>query len=92
MVRIHNPDFKIESFGELREASYYANREVRNRIHGKNSDYLEHRHNHKIRLIYDSPAHLWNRLVKVEITSIFDALERRGYDIDALIKRLEAEG
>lgn len=91
MVRIHNPNFKIESFGELREASYYANREVRNRMCSKDPDCLEHRHDHKIRLIYDSPAHLWDKLVKIEIRGIFDALERRGYDIDALIKRLEAK-
>ena len=88
MVRINKPDFKIESFIELREASYYANREVRNRAHGKNSDYLDHSNDHKIRLIYDSPAHLWDELVRIEIRGIFDALERRGYDIDALIKRL----
>ena len=76
-------------FIEFREGAYYACREWRNR--DVTDDYVETRHDHKIRATYDAPVEYWHRLVRIEIKGLFRALEWRGYDLDVLIERL-AEG
>ena len=74
------------SFMDFREGAYYACREWRNRE--IDDAYVESRHEDKIRATYEGPKEFWDRLVRIEIKGLFRALERRGYDLDALIKRI----
>ena len=74
------------SFMEFREGAYYACREWRNR--DIDDEHIESRHEEKIRATYEGSKEFWHRLVKIEIKSLFRALERRGYDLDALIERI----
>lgn len=74
------------SFMEFREGAYYACREWRNR--DIDDEYVESRHEEKIRATYEGSKEFWNRLVNIEIRSLFIALERRGYDLDVLIARI----
>ncbi len=76
-------------FESFREAAYYACREEYNRQ--VTPDYREERHEEKFAQAYDAAPFLWHRLCKLEVACLFNVLERRGYDIDALIHRISED-
>jgi hypothetical protein len=81
--------YTIETFTQFHEASYYAARETFNRVDVP--DHTDRTNDHKIRATYDAPEEYWCRMPVAVVRATMSALGLRGYDIDALIDRLQDE-